>query len=72
MPTDFKNMSKNDIDKQLSYFYSELKTKNGNLFSLASLNCVRCNFPIFFLSAAPLSLNMNIIRDKEFSVRIKL
>ena len=32
MPTDFKDMSKVDIDKELSYFYSELKTIDGHLF----------------------------------------
>ena len=71
MPTDFKNMSKSDIDKELSYFYSELKTKDGNLFSPASLNCVRAAIFRYFISP-PLSLNMNIIRDKEFSNRIRL
>ena len=65
LENDFKNMSSSLLDEYLGYFYSELRTKDGNFYSPASLNCARASLFRYF-KRPPLCLKVDIIHDTDF------
>ena len=61
----FTQMSSSLLDEYVGYFYSELRKKDGNYYSPASLNCIRASL-FHYLIRPPLSLKVHIISGKDF------
>lgn len=64
LSTNLETIPKDIFNNYLRYFYSELKTKDGNLYSPASLICIRAALFRFF----QLKNNINIIGDQNFQL----
>ena len=65
LSTDFVNLATSEIAEYLRFFYSELRTNDGKLYSPATLICIRAAL-FRFMKQPPLNLPFNIIDDKEF------
>ena len=65
LDTDFAKLSTIEVAEYLRYFYSELRTVNGKLYSGPTLICIRAALCRFFRQP-PLNLRFNIITDSEF------
>lgn len=61
----FTQMPSPLLDEYLGFFYSELRTKDGNYYSPASLNCIRASLFRYFIRP-PLCLKIDIISGKDF------
>lgn len=65
MNINFSSLPKTQIAEYLRYFYSELRTVEGKLYSPATLICIRAALFRFF-KQPPLSMDINIIDDSAF------
>lgn len=62
---DLNTISEESLNNYLRYFYHELRTKNGQYYSPASLKCIRAGIHRHITQA--LNRNINIINGNEFA-----
>ena len=63
--TNLLSYEPDDLAKALRYFYSELKTNKGTLYSPSTLVCIRAALHRYFISS-DIRLKVNILEDREF------
>ena len=66
LSVNFETLPKPVFNNYLRYFYSELRTRNGQFYSPASLVCIRAGLFRYFTSSTDISRNVNIISHPEF------
>ena len=62
---DFKTVTPTDVSEILRKLYAEVKTEKGQALTPSALNGIRAAIHRH-LTCAPLSRNINILRDSEF------
>lgn len=65
-PSDFQNLSKEELDKELSSFYLEARTLDGQVYKKTSLDSIRYGLNRY-LKAPPHNKTFDIIHDSAFA-----